>query len=840
MKHTLIYIIIFFISTNVYSQKIKIYGTITDSKGQKLPGVTIRALETNYFCASDYQGYYELKIPSNESFTIVYSYISFENDTLLWAGSETSKEMNIIMGQSDFELNPIYAIANFVDETGMERVSTKNLTILPDISGNAVETMIKTGMGVASNNEMSSQYNVRGGNFDENLIYVNDVQIYRPFLVRSGQQEGMSFINSDLVSNIKFSAGGFDAKYDDKMSSVLDIVYRTPTGFDASVSLSLLGATAHIENISKNKKFTYIAGLRHKRSEYLLKTLEIEGNYKPVFTDFQLYSTYNLTEKLSFSFMTNIADNVYNFIPTYSDETFGTFGQPLQISAYYEGQEKDSYSTFFGSFSTDYKVNDNLKLRFITSSYYTIEAEKYDIDAYYSLNQLNTQLDSTETAGDSILNLGVGQYLMHARNYLNAFINDFSVKAYWSVKSHYFQFGVKYQREQISDVLSEWKYVDSAGYSTTIDRIDEVQFVRLYTSTKSQNNLLTNRFSGFLQDSYSFNLGLTKIKLTYGIRASNNDYNNEFLISPRFSSLITPHWDKKWFFRLSGGVYYQSPFYRELRLFDGTIIENQKSQRSIQVILGAYYTLKIWKRPFKFSTELYFKKMDNLIPYELDNLRIRYYADLNAKGFAAGADFKLYGEFVPGTDSWISVSFLKTMEDIEGDFYNKYVDTAGNTTNNPYAVVDTVVVYPGYIPRPSDQLISVGMFFQDYIPGNDNMKVNLAFFFNSPAPFNPPQQYRFRSQLRSAFPYLRADIGFSFLIISPQRNFEKFGFLNIFESVWGQIEIFNLMGIRNIASFNWMELVPNTTNPIPISYDKIAVPNRLTGRLFNFKITCRF
>ncbi|MBN2893897.1 MAG: TonB-dependent receptor [Bacteroidales bacterium] len=828
------------LSFSAYSQKIKLYGTITNSKGTKIPGVTIRAIGTNYFASSDYQGYYELKLPENESLEIVFSYFSVENDTVHVKTSTVSIKMNKVLGASDYELSDIYINANFVDEGGQERISTKSLNVLPDISGNGVETLIKTGMGVASSNELSSQYNVRGGNFDENLIYVNDILIYRPFLIRSGQQEGLSFINSDLVDVIKFSAGGFDAKYDDKMSSVLDITYKTPTEFAASLAFSMLGGTAHIENVSKNGKLSYIAGLRHKQSQYLLKTLEVQGDYKPVFTDFQLYSTYKFNDKFSISFLSNIASNIYNFVPTYSETSFGTFNQTLGISVYYEGQEKDSYQTFFGSFTGEYKANQNLRFKFIASSYYTIESENYDIDAYYSLNELNNQLDSTETVGDSILNLGFGQYLTHARNHLNAFISDASIKGFWTFDKHFLQFGVKYQREQISDILSEWKYVDSAGFSTNPQHLYPSDKVVLYNSTKAENTLLTNRLSAYAQDGYFFNMGFTKVKITYGARVSYNDYNNEILVSPRFSSLITPDWDNKWFFRLSTGIYYQSPFYRELRLFDGTLVENQKSQRSFQIVGGAYHTMKIWHRPFKLSTEIYYKKLDNLIPYELDNMRIRYYADQKATGYAVGADFKLYGEFVPGTDSWISLSLLKTMEDVEGDFYYNYNDSEGEITYLSYEIVDSALVLPGFIPRPSDQRVSVGMFFQDYVPGNKDFKVNLAFFFSTSSPFGPPQTARYTQTLRSFAPYMRADIGFSYLLKSPERKYKEGHFLNIFKSIWAQVELFNLMGIRNIAAYNWLELVPNTSNPTPTNYDMIAVPNRLTGRLFNFKLTFNF
>ncbi len=833
-------IIILFTTIQSFSQKVKIYGTISNLNGETVPGITIRVDSSNIFAVSDPQGYYELKVPANQTYKVIFSSVSFGHDTLFITVKDKSIRKDVSLNTSAIGLDAIYKIANSVDVGGMERISSRNLTVLPDISGNAVETIIKMGMGVSSNNELSAQYNVRGGNFDENLIYVNDIQIYRPFLVRSGQQEGMSFINPDLVSSIKFSAGGFEAKYDDKMSSVLDITYKIPTQFSAGFGISLLGGSAHIENLSKNQKFSTIAGFRYKRSRYLFNTFEVSGDYQPVFADFQTYSTYKFTKKFSISILGNIASNVYNFVPSFSRSEFGTFSERLMLNVGYDGQEKDKYQTLFGAITLDYKINNNLKISLLSSSFYTNEAEKFDILAVYSLNEAARQSDTAHNAGDSILNLGYGAYLKHARNYLNAFINNASVKISWNKNKHIVKSGLKFQNEQIIDQLSEWKYIDSAGYSTNAEHLFADDKIYLYKSTKASNSMITNRLSWYLQDNFNFFAGLTKIKVNAGVRVAYNDYNDEVLISPRVSTLISPDWDKKWYFRFSTGVYYQPPFYREIRKFDGSIVENKHSQRSIHFVFGAYNTLKIWQRPFKLSSEFYYKKLDYLIPYELDNLRIRYYADETSHGYAAGADFKLYGEFVPGTDSWISLSLLKTMEDIEGDFYYEYLDKEGNPTNNVYDIVDTVVKYPGYIPRPSDQRVNIGLFFQDYIPGHENFKVNFAYYFGTPVPFGQPEQGRYLAVIRSAFPYIRGDIGFSFLLKSPQRIYPSGSFWNAFNDIWLQIEIFNFMGIRNIAAYDFVEIVPNTANFIPVSYEAIVVPNRLTGRLINFKFVINF
>ncbi|MEA3450912.1 MAG: hypothetical protein U9Q83_03305, partial [Bacteroidota bacterium] len=497
------------------------------------------------------------------------------------------------------------------------------------------------------------------------------------------------------------------------------------------------------------------------------------------------------------------------------------------------------YQTLFGALIFKYKATDNLRFKLSSSTYYTNEAEKYDIAAYYWLNEAASNTDSTHSAGDSILNIGYGGYISHARNYLNALINDLEFKTYFSTGNHFFQAGIKYKREQIDDIMSEWKYVDSAGYSINPNRVYSDENIYVYKSIKAENHLTINKINVFFQDNFSFNIGLTKTKVTFGLRASYNDYNNELLFSPRLSSLISPNWDKDWFFRFSSGIYYQPPFYREIRRFDGSLVENQQSERAIHFVFGAYHTMKIWNRPFKFSTEIYYKKLDNIIPYELDNLRIRYYADQKAHGYATGIDFKLYGEFVPGTDSWVSLSLLKTMEDIENDTYNIYLDVDGLQTYNRYEIVDTQAVFPGYIPRPSDQRVNVSIFFQDYIPGHENFKVNLTYFFGTSLPFGPPEAGRYLATLRSAFPYIRGDIGFSFLLKDPKKMYNS-SFLNSFNSIWAQLEIFNFMGIKNTAAYDWVEIVPNTSNPFPLNYQTIAIPNKLTGRILNLKVIFNF
>lgn len=850
MKRITIIFIIITLNITAFSQKVKVYGHITNPNGEAIPNVIIRTIDSKYFATSDPKGYYELILRANTDYTIIISSMGFSSDTVNIKIRDKSIEKNFVLNNSDIMLDPIEAIAQSINNSGLERLSTRNLSVLPDISGNAVETLIKTSMGVSSSNELSSQYNVRGGNFDENLIYVNGIEIYRPFLVRSGQQEGMSFINGDLVQDVKFSAGGFGAEYDDKMSSVLDVRYKRPLEFKASITAGILIQQAHIEGISKNKKFQYIAGIRHKESRYLLKTLDVKGDYKPVFSDFQTYMNYSITRNLSVSFLGNAASNIYNFEPTIGRSDFGSFSQRFTLNVAYDGKEADRYRTLFGAFTVHYMPRKNVSIKFNNSGFFTDENEKFDILASYWLNEAASQSDSTHSLGDSLTNLGVGAYLSHARNYLDAFFGESSLDVSVSNKRNFFKAGIKYKREYIYDLLSEWKYIDSAGYSITPQHIHSDTALFIYKTIKGQNHKITNRMNFFVEDAYDFNINNAKLKLNVGFRFSFNDYNNQLLVSPRLSALLEPDWVNKWFFRWAWGYYYQPPFYREIRRFDGSLVEGQKAQLAIHYVFGAYHTMKIWGRPFKFSSEFYYKDLRNIIPYEIENLRIRYYADQRAKGFATGADFKLYGEFVPGTDSWVSLSFLKTMEDIKGDWYSVYLDKQGNVTYDPSKIADTTIVYPGYIPRPSDQLVNFSIFFQDYVPGHENYKVNLTLFFGTPMPYGPPQRGRYLATYRPGTPYFRTDIGFSFLLKSPLRNYPANSLLSHINSAWLQIEIFNLMGVRNIAGYDWVELVPNTSNPGAFYqnsnnqttgyYQSVAVASHLTGRLLNFKFIVKF
>ena len=789
-----------------------------------------------------------MKIPDNKTSKIEYSFLGYEKLTISVTpkNNQIRIEQNIILSKKDYTITDVVVTGERDSDLSTEKIDTKFFKVLPDISGNAVETLVKMQMGVSSSNEMSSQYNVRGGNFDENLVYVNDIQIYRPFLIRSGQQEGLSFINPNLVSNIRFSAGGFNATYGDKMSSVLDIEYKKPTEFAASISGSFLGGTAHIEGVGLNKKLTYISGVRYKQSQYFLNSLQVDGDYKPVFADFQTYLTYNVSQKFELSFLGNYAQNKYQFIPDESNERTGTLNDPIGLYINYNGMEVDKYTTYFGAFSAKYRPTRNLILKLIASSFHTQESETYDIHGRYSLYSLDNELGS-ETVGDTTMNIGIGEYIEHARNYLQAIVINISHKGDYTTKNNYFKWGIKYQREIINDKILEWEMIDSAGFSINSDNQSHDDYVYLSESAFAQNSLNTNRFSAFVQNNHIFDFYAFDLKLLTGVRASYWDFNNDLLLSPRISVELTPNWDKDVKFRLASGLYYQSPFYREIRDYHGNIVQDSKAQRSIHFVGGVYYNFKIWNRPFKFTSEIYFKKLDNLIPYELDNLKIRYYAHERANGYATGIDMKIYGEFVKGVDSWMSLSLMRTREDIIGDFYYEYYNDTGAVVYSRQYATDSTLITPGYIPRPSDRTVNVGLFFQDYFPGNENFKVTLGFFFSTPFPFGPPNTARYMvvtrdgKTMRSHPFYIRADLGASLLLKKEDKIFKNNkNPLKVFNTIWLSFEAFNLLGQLNTAAYHWIKIVPNTSNPVPLQYDKIAIANKLTGRLLNLKFTCTF
>ena len=814
MKRILFIVLFIILQLSLISQTIE--GKITDFNLNPLAAVNISIIDQSGGLISDKDGLYKVNIKANRSYVIAFSFIGYETEKIrvpmLKKGQKYT--LNISLKESNTLLDDIIVKDQKSRKNNLSRIKTKHVEVIPG-SGGGIESVLKTLPGVSSANELSSQYSVRGGNFDENLVYVNGIEVYRPFLIHSGQQEGLSFVNTDLVGSILFSAGGFSAKYGDKMSSVLDIKYKQPKKTASSLSLSLLGGSAHLEGISKNRRFSYLLGIRHKSNQYLLSSLDTEAEYVPRFSDLQTYLNYKINTNWDISLLTNISKNQYQMIPQDRNTDFGTFNEALRLTVFFEGQELDKYETYFGALSTKFNPNTKVQLELTGSAFQTFEQENFDILGEYWLYQLDNNLGS-DNFGDVAFDRGVGKYIKHARNSLDARVINFSHKGNYNDKDISLVWGLKFQNEDINDRISEWTLIDSAGFTLPhpYDSIGSTsnsdQQVLMNEILKTDINISSTRQSGYLEYSQDLN----NFSLNAGTRSSYWSYNEELLVSPRISLAYAPNWEKDVVFRLASGIYYQSPFYKELRYPDGQLNNNIESQKSIHYVIGSDYLFYKWGRPFKWITELYYKKLDNLIPYKVDNVRIQYLAENNSKGYATGVDFKINGEFVSGVESWASLSIMQTEEDIIGD---SYIDENGNT------------VEPGYIPRPTDQRVNFSLFFQDYIPGNLNYKMHLNMIYGSGLPFGPPKSEKYEDILRIP-DYRRVDIGFSAILKSENKR-SKVNFMNVFNSAWLSVEVFNLLDINNTISYLWVS---------DIGGRQYAVPNYLTRRQVNLKLILRF
>ncbi|MCF8390364.1 MAG: TonB-dependent receptor [Bacteroidales bacterium] len=813
--------ILFFIpvfATTIFGQS-KIVGTISGEENEAVFLANIAVEGRNIGTMTNSSGKFSINVPEAVDLKVVVSCVGYTSRVFnLKLDPDESYILDVQLEKDIRELSEVSISVRQERATSFQSIDISALDLLPNTAG-GIETIIKTLPGVSSNNELSSQFNVRGGNFDENLIYVNDIQIYRPFLVRSGQQEGLSFINPDLISGIRFSAGGFDARYGDKMASVLDIAYKVPGDFAGSVSASLLGGTAHLEGLSKNGKLSALAGYRYKTTAYLLNTLETAGNYQPQFADFQTLLRYKLNPKLEFSFLGNISLNQYNFVPESRNTEFGTANEPLNLKIYYEGNEKDYFDTYMGAATIKWSPGERTSFKFISSAFTTREVESFDILGQYLINELDNTIGS-ETYGDSILNIGIGSFLNHARNYLEAYVYSFSVLGEHKSKNHNFKWGTSAEFQQVNDRISEWDLIDSAGFSVPSGS----DMLELYNVLKSENQLSIQRFSAYLQDTWSYKILDNEYYFTAGVRTTYLDLSQQFLVSPRLNFSFKPSWERDLMFHLSAGVYYQPPFYKEMRDTDGNLNENLKAQKSVHFVTGSDYIFSAWNRPFKFSTELYYKHLSNLVPYKVDNVRIAYAGENLAEGYAMGIDFKINGEFVPGSESWASLSLMRTREDIEGDIFLQLYEDGSQEYYEP-----------GYYPRPTDQLMTFGLFFQDYLPSNPEYKVNLNFLYGSRLPYGSSTKDRYDDVFRLP-PYRRVDIGFSKILIKEINSFKEGNPLAHIKNMWISAEIFNLLGINNTISYLWVRTIANQSG-VP---DVFAVPNYLTGRRFNVKMTARF
>jgi hypothetical protein len=830
------------VSSGIAQENAVVSGTITDNKFNKLANATVSIKGYPVKTITSKQGYYELAVPSGKNIYIFITSIGYITDSIfinLKPGQQFS--LNRTLYPSTTILPNLTIKENLNISNTLVKIDPRVASVIPSASG-GIEAILKTLPGVSSNNELSSQYSVRGGNFDENLVYVNDIEVYRPFLVRSGQQEGLSFVNADLVSGINFSAGGFEAKYGDKLSSVLDIQYKKPIEFAGSVSGSLLGFSAHVEGVSKNTRVTYLIGVRRKTNQYLLKSLETKGDYKPTFTDVQGLVTVMLNEKTDIDFLVNYARNKYNVIPTTRETDFGTLNDAMRLTIYFDGQEEDRFETYFGATSFNYRPQKNVLLKFIASGFHTLEAETFDIQGQYWLDQLDASFGN-DGFGSVAFNKGVGTFLNHARNFLDATVLNVEHKGSYIRDNVITYWGLKCQHEIINDNISEWKMIDSAGYSLP-HSVDSVGYTNplvqpyypllMQDVVKAKIDLSSNRYSGYFQKKWIFESDSTGFSITAGVRGNYWDMNKQFIFSPRTTLSYKPDWESDYIFRISTGVYSQPPFYRELRDIYGVINKNLKAQKSYHVVLSSQHDFEAWKRPFRFVSEIYYKYLDDLIPYEVDNVRIRYYANNKAHGYATGIDLKVNGEFVKGIESWASLSIMQTKEDIEGDYYYKYFNKSGDeivagiTTDN--VVFDSVKHEPGYIPRPTDQRVNFALFFQDYLPKNPTFKMHLTLMFGSSLPFGPPSLERYKDTLRIP-PYRRVDIGFSKQLKSENSKVKAKSPFRYFKSLWLTLEVFNLLQVNNTISYLWIKDVNDR---------QYAIPNYLTPRQLNIRIVAQF
>lgn len=799
-------VLFFFQGTALLAQeKITIKGQVTDSLKHPLEFVNITVKNRPDGTITDRNGRFSFEINASLPITLVSSYIGYTTqETIIHNLSEASTVKIILQAQPE-EIEQIEVTGKIKDQT-FTKIDPKLVTNLPDASGGNIEGLVKSQMGVASNNELSSQYRVRGGNYDENLVYVNDIEIYRPFLIRSGQQEGLSFVNPNLISSLKFSPGGFEAQYGDKMSSVLDVRYKQPKELQGSVQASLLGLSGHIEGSSKDHRLTAIAGIRYKTNKYLLGTLDVSGEYDPTFLDAQSFITYTFNDNWRLEVLGYYSQNNYHFVPVDRETVFGTLQESKKLKVYFEGQEKDRFQTGLGALSLKHQPNPYNQLKLTASGYRTYEEETYDIDGYYWLQDVQSTTAEPTFPVDGIQNIGVGEHLEHARNDLLGIIQNIAVQGKHQVNNHLLSWEVKYQNERFKDYINEWEMRDSAGYSLPYSD-KEVKLVYAYNADMETSS---NRTTAYLQDEFSWQLPNGMLLINGGVRMNYWDFNNELLISPRLNLLYYPSGNKNRRFRLATGVYHQSPFYKELRKPNGTINPDIKAQKSYQLVAGYDYIFMVDERPFKFTTEAYYKYLKDIIPYQVDNVRIRYSGENSAKGYAAGIDFKIHGEFVPGVESWANLSLMKTAEDLENDQY----------TNQ-----DGQSVEPGFIPRPSDQRVNFSLFFQDYLPNNPSFKVHLNALFASGLPFGPPQAPRYMATHRMPA-YRRVDIGFSKDLRGKHASPNSF-----IKDCWLGLEIFNLFDINNTISYYWVSDVHNT---------QYAVPNYLTSRRFNIKFSVRF
>jgi hypothetical protein len=782
------------------SAQVKISGKVTDEKNDPIEFATVRIAGTAIGVSTDTKGDYSLSVPERDTIMVIVSCIGYSDVKRQFIRAKGAITLNPRLYEKTHQLKEVQ-VTEFKKQTNqMQTIDAKASKLTPDAAGGSIESVLTTMAGVSSKNEMSTQYMVRGGTYDENSVYINGIEIYRPQLITSGQQEGLSIINPDMVGSVAFSTGGFNAEYGDKMSSVLDIKYREPEAFEGAFSASLMGGSFSIGQHSK--KFSQLHGVRYKRNASLLGSLETKGEYDPQYFDYQTSMEYKPTSKFTVSFLGNAAINNYRFKPETRSTSFGTMFNAKQFTVYFDGQEKDKFETYFGALSMNYRLNKSTDFTWQNSGYLTNELVSYDIQGEYWLDEAGGTDNSGATVGGE---LGVGRYRQHSRDRLKASVLATALKGNTSLSNNNFSYGVSLQHEKIFDRTREWETRDSAGYSLphTGDGVNVIY------SLTSRQDLSSNRFAAYLQDAYKIMGKSGMLTINGGVRASYWDYNKEFLFSPRASLGFVPASNEKLAFRFAAGLYYQAPFYKEYRRnmvdADGnTYVElnsDIKSQRSVHFILGGDYTFRKLDRPFKLSAELYYKNISNLNPYEIDNLKVVYSGTNNSKGYVTGLDFKFFGQFVEGTDSWISFSLMKTQETLNGV----------------------------KVPLPTDQRYSVAMYFTDYFPKYPKVKFSLKGILSDGLPMTAPHVTRDVSYFRAPA-YKRLDIGVAYELVGGDEN-KPDNFLRHFKSVWLGLDVFNLFDISNVSGYYWVTDVHN------IQY---AVPNYLTRRQLNVHLSVNF
>lgn len=817
--HLLLTALLFFVSALSFSQSAIVRGIILDENNTPIEGVNIKA-SSGQGATTNINGFYELKIDANKEVTIVFTHL---------AHKRVEVKFNLKNG-SEFEYNPVLktdveqiaaVVINTNTRQNVDGVTSISSQVIRTIKGAqpGVENILKTLPGVNNSNELSTQYSVRGGNFDENLVYVNDIEIYRPFLVRSGNQEGLSFVNTDLVQNVDFSAGGFQARFGDKLSSVLDITYKNPIKFGINADVSLLGGSISAETVSKDSKFSSVTGVRYRDNSLILNNLETNGNVEPVFADAQTFLTYRFSDKFHLIFLGNISFNQYNFRPEDRQTNFGTLQDPIALLVLFEGQERTEYQTYFGALKANYFLNDKTTLKLIASTYQATEQEYFDIFAQYRLGQPNTNIGD-ENLGEVEFTEGIGSQLTRARNDLDALIFNLEHRGDYKVNDNStIEWSVKYTHEDIRDRLVESEFIDSAGFSVRPPIINQPNFqpeipfsgpLVAFQNIRAFNDVNIDRLQTFAQYSTNTTLGEHDVFYNIGLRTHSWTIGGEGItsktqtvFSPRGQFAIKPNWDKDMLFRVAGGIYNQPPFYRELRDSSGIVRPNVKAQKSFHIVLGNEYSFEMWERPFKLVSEVYYKGLTDVNPYTLENVRIRYRANNNAVAYAYGLDLRLNGEFVPGTESWFSFSYLKTEENIDNR---------------------------GYISRPTDQRLKFGILFQDYVPNIPDLKMYLNLVYNTGVPGGSPSYadpYDFQLRLRD---YRRADLGISYVLVNPDKTYNA-RWKNAFKSLSLGFEIYNMFDNQNAITNTWIRDVS--------SQRQFATPNFLTPRVANLRLSAR-